>query len=110
MKLMYAPQGAEPQTFEFDTDELLATEAEDVETVGGVQWDTFGQWLQQLNTGGFRAWRAALWIMLRRSNPTLVFSDLNPRVGEIDLDFRDEPAEAAGEGKGEVGDSPTDST
>lgn len=110
MKITYAPQGGEPQVFQFDIARLTTDELEDLESVGGLQWGTFGEWANVANRGGWRAWRAGLWVMLKRQNPTLEFEQVKPAGAEMDVDQSgdDETPEPA-EGKSETGDESTDS-
>ena len=112
MKLTYAPKGQDPQTFDFDPDDLGSLEAEALEEAGGSQWDSFGQWVNLYNQGGFRAWRAALWIMLRRHNPDLGFEEVLPKVGELLVtgDDAKTPAEESLEGKDEPAADDTNGT
>lgn len=105
-KLIYAPEDGEQREWEFDPTKLMSVEAEAIEEVGGTQWDTYGAFLDKLNRGGAKAWRAALWIMLRRENPTLQFSHLVIRANEM-IFIDDE--EAPEVGKDEPSDTPTDS-
>jgi hypothetical protein len=117
MRFIYAPKDGEPQTFEFEADELGALEAELIDEAGGAQWKTFGQWVNLFEEGGFRAWRVALWIMLRRHNPELGFEEVLPTVGELMFGLRDDTATSAepvvedepSEGKDEPVDDTTDS-
>lgn len=91
MLVIYTPEGGERQQFEYHPTELLSFDAEAVEDVGGPTWDTYEGFVGRLTDGNFKARRALLWIMLRRSNPTLRFFDLVVRVDEIKLasDARD---------------------
>lgn len=104
-KFTYAPKDHEPQTFDFQFDDLDSLEAERIEEAGGEQWRTFGEWMGLIDRGGVRAWRAALWILLQRQTPKLAFEELVIKVGDITFEVdTDVP-----EGKGESGDESTDS-
>jgi hypothetical protein len=116
VKFTYAPKGQDPVTFDIDTNDLSTDEAEAIDEAGGTQWRTFGGWADLLNNGGWRAWRVALWIALRRTNPELAFEEVRPTVGEIIFEISDEskpdePAEEpeSAEGKSEPGDDDTSS-
>lgn len=93
-KLIYAPEDGERQQFDFDPIRLISIDAEAIEEVGGPQWDTYGEFIDKLQRGSQKAWRAALWIMLRQQNPTLQFTHLVVKVNEIiwiDDEEEDEP-------------------
>lgn len=102
MKFTYAPEGREPQDFEFLADQLTREEAELAEDAGEHKWQTFGEWIDLLDRASIRAWNVALWIMLRRSEPELGLNKVNPKVGELQIDTS-EP-----EGKGESGEETTE--
>jgi hypothetical protein len=100
--------------FDFQPDSVDGPEAELIEDAGGTQWETFGEWANRLYRGGWRPLKVALWIMLRRENPTLNFDDLaKVGPGEVFLDLTDDEAtegkDEPGEATTEPGDSPTDS-
>lgn len=94
-KLIYVPEDGERQEFDFDPTGLMSVDAEAIEEAGGNQWETYGEFIDKLQRGSQRAWRAALWIMLRQQNPTLQFVHLVVKVNEIiwieDDDEEDEP-------------------
>lgn len=113
MKFEYTPEGSEPRHFEFEPDEMDEVEAEAIEAVGGEQWEAFGEWVNLIYKGGFRAWRAALWIQLRRDNPQLQFDQVKLKVRELQLQLDSSESEEE-PGKGDGGstapdDSPTNS-
>jgi hypothetical protein len=136
MLVIYEPVDGERQEFEYHPNELLSFDSEAIEDVGGPTWADYEEFGERLSSGNLKARRAILWIMLRRQNPKLRFSDLVVRVDEVNIDAdaddlrtylkRDnlteaERAEAQAlleertggasepEGKGEPGDSATDS-
>lgn len=108
--MIYAPAKGERQEWEFDPDDLYSYEAEALEDVGDDKWSTYVQWADAIRAGNMRAWRGALWTMLKRGNPDLGFDDVVFRNSELLLADDDEAAETESEGKEEGGDSPTDST
>jgi len=88
MIIYYTPEDGPPREFEFLPSRLISPEAEAIEKVGrGGDWDTFEEFGQKFLKGSIRAYRAALWVMLKRENPTLRFSDLVFRVGEVSVDY-----------------------
>lgn len=105
--ITYAPQGAEPQSWEFDPEDADNLEAEKIELVGDTSWDAYGHWTDLMGRYNARAVRALLWVLMCRTQPDLDFNQVRYRVSEIDIQFVDEPEP---EGKGEVGDSDTDSS
>ena len=108
VRLIYTPEGGDRQVFDFDVDKLRSIEAEDLEEAGGASWDTLMGWLDKFRRGSWKAWRAALWIMMRRQNPTLNFDDVAVDVGELEMETDDDaPGDAVG--KDEPADTPTGS-
>jgi hypothetical protein len=91
MQLTYTPEGGDEQTFDFHVDRLMSFEAEALEEAGGEQWETVHEWANKFDRGSMRAIRAALWIMLRRQQPALRFSDLVVRVDELKVEEDPEP-------------------
>jgi hypothetical protein len=106
MQLTYTPEDGDPQVFDFHVERLMSFEAEALEEAGGGQWETVHEWANKFDRGSMRAIRAALWIMLRRQQPTLRFSDLVVRVNELKVEEDPEPEPV---GKGVPDDSATDS-
>ena len=103
MKLNYTPEGLPAQTFDFSPENMLSTEAEAIEEVGGTTWGSYLEFGAKLSTGNVRAMRALLWVLLCRTNPTLDFDSVVFRLDEFTIeDDDDEP-----EGKDEAGDDGT---
>lgn len=94
MRLIYTPEDGEKQEFSFVPARLMSPEAEAIENVGGDAWESFDEFGIKFMKGNRRAYRAALWIMLRRSNPALKFAHLVIRMDEISIDF-DQPEREA---------------
>ena len=90
MRLIYTPEGAEKQEFDFVPQKLMSPEAEAIESVGGSAWDSFDDFGVLFMKRNMRAKRAALWIMLKRQQPTLKFKDLEISVGSIEIDYDDD--------------------
>ena len=106
VRITYAPQGADPQSWEFDPEDADNLEAEAIELVGDTTWDSYAQWLFLMGRGNMRAIRALLWILQLRTNPDLDFNEVRFRTADIAVESLDEPELA---GKDEVGDSNTGS-
>ncbi len=111
MKITYSPAGLPPHVIDFDVDDLTSDEADRIEQAGGTQWDTYGGWIDQFNSAGWRAWRVALWVCLRREGrPDLAFEEFKPRPNEVAIEVPEVPVVAPViEGKSETGDAGTDS-
>lgn len=87
MKLTYTPEDGEPQVWSFSADKLMTTEAEAVEKVTGMSYDEFGTALVR---GRATAKRAVVWVLRKRSEPTLRYSAVDFPMGalavELDVD------------------------
>jgi hypothetical protein len=105
-KLVYAPTDAPRQEFKFDAGNPLNLEAEALEAAGGDAWQDYSDWLVRVGSGNIRARRALLWVMLRRTDPSLRFVDVVFHTDEFLIEDADEPEPV---GKEEPGDGPTDS-
>lgn len=89
MRLIYTPEDGEKREWLFAPMHLMTPESEAIEEVGGALWDNYDDFGVKFMNGNRRAYRAALWIMLRRENPSLRFAELSVRADEIDIDFDD---------------------
>lgn len=92
MILRYTPEGAEPTEFPFKPRKLMSAEAEAIERVTG--WDFGGEFGQKLMTGSMLARRALLWVMLKRSTPTLRFEQVSICMDDVALDYDREELDA----------------
>ena len=101
VRLIYEPVGdgehpeflREKQEFLFRANRLLSPEAEAIEDVGGGTWDNFDEFGRKFMVGNRKAYRAALWIMLKRTHPTLRFHEVQFQVDEVYVDLEDDEAE-----------------
>lgn len=84
MIVKYSPSGGETSEWEYKAEDLPSIDAEDIEDAMGI---TFDEFQVKLMTGGAKARRALLWVMLRRENKTLKFSDVAFKMGELSVDF-----------------------
>lgn len=89
MILSYKPDDGPVQQYEFIPGLLMTPEAEAIEAVGGYSWSTFEQFGQLFFQGGSRAQRAALWIMMKRTNPRLQFDQVSVRANQVSVDYSD---------------------
>jgi hypothetical protein len=70
----------------------------DIEKVTG---GTFGDWSTLLEKGSMLALTAMVWIIQRRDNPQLKFSEVNFEIGSLEIE--DEEAEKAEKAAGAEG-------
>lgn len=92
MKITYSPDGIEPVTWDFQPDRLLMSEAAAIEKVTGLG---FTEWLTSLGTLSGDSMRALVWVLSKRTDPTLRFSAVDFPVGALAMEpDDDELAEA----------------
>jgi hypothetical protein len=105
-RFVYEPAGGGREEFRFDVDNPTNLDAEALESAGGDVWDSYPGFLDKIGSGNIRARRAMLWVLLRRNDPKLRFSDLVFNLDEFSIDDieDDEPV-----GKDEPDDDSTDS-
>lgn len=109
MLLNYNPEGGEPQQFNFEPLELLASEAELIESEGAGFWDSYMEFYGKFMVGNIRARRVLLWIFLRRTDPHLSLNAVEFRIQEF-LNADDEESSGDELGKDtDSGDANTDS-
>lgn len=91
MILTYAPDDGDKQEWRFRGDRLMTTEAEAIEKVTAFTYADFGR---KLLEGNPTARRAVVWVLRKRTEPTLRFGDVDFPMGALTLDFEDEEKEA----------------
>jgi hypothetical protein len=85
MIVTYRPDGGDERTWTYAPDDLPYAEAEQLEDVLAI---TFDEFKGRVIAGGAKARRALLWVLLRRDNPKLRFSDVQlKRTGELVVEF-----------------------
>lgn len=88
MRLIYSPEGGEAQEWDFIPGKMMSVEAEALEKATGWTYIEFGE---KFMAGSTLARRALLWVMRRRTERGLKFSDVKFALDELDVDFsRDE--------------------
>lgn len=92
MLIIYRPEGGEERTWEFDPQEMLDVEATAIERVTGLTYAEFGE---KFLKGSILAWKALLWVLRRRSEPTLAFRDVSFRVKEFEWQLDQKEREVA---------------
>ncbi len=75
------------QQYEFDQDRFMLSEARAIEKVCGV---TFKEWGDLLSGGSMEALAALVWIVQKRENPELRFSDVDFPVGSVTVEDESE--------------------
>jgi len=76
--------------YEFNSEKLMLSEARSIEKVCGC---TFQEWSERLQAGSMEALAALVWIVQKRENPELRFSEVDFEIGSVEID-EDEVDEA----------------
>jgi hypothetical protein len=84
MIVTYLPAAAEPREWTFRPMEVSSREAELVEEYLAV---TYAMWVKAFQTGSIKAQRVALWLLLRRDDPTLPLESVDYQVRELRCRF-----------------------
>ena len=69
--------------YEFDSEKLMLSEARSIEKVCGC---TFQEWSERLQSGSMEALAALVWIVQKRENPELRFSEVDFAIGSVEID------------------------
>jgi len=91
VKFVYRPEGVEKR-WDFDVNALMTDEAELIERHTKM---TYGEWSNALNRGSMLAYRALLFVYLRRDNRALKWADVQFRAGDVDIEYDDDEVTAA---------------
>lgn len=84
------------RVYEFDQDRLTNVECMAIEKVTGL---TFGEWADALQKRSMLAVTALVWVVRKRDEPTLRFSDVEFNVASLDITDDEQPEEAGDAGK-----------
>jgi hypothetical protein len=87
MIIKYYPDNAEEKVFDFYPGALENPDTEAIESVGGETWSTYEEFGSLFFRGSQKAYRAALWIMLRKTEPRLKFTDIRFRAEQVAVDY-----------------------
>lgn len=87
MKFVYKPEGADPREWEFDPARLMSPEVEAIERHTGL---AFAEWIEAVGKGSFLAYHGLLYVLLKRSVPTLKWDDVQFCMADLDLQLNDE--------------------
>jgi hypothetical protein len=91
MKFVYKPEGADPREWEFDPTRLMSPEVEAIERHTGL---AFAEWLEAVGKGSFLAFHGLLYVLLKRTTPTLKWTDVQFCKADIDLAMSPEEEDA----------------
>lgn len=91
MQFTFRPEGAEPRTWSFRPERLMSAEAEAIERQTGWTYQEFGE---RLIKGSVMARRALLWVLLKREDPPLRYSQVDHPAGSMSLDYERAELEA----------------
>lgn len=105
MKITYTPEGGERREWTYKPTKMMSLDAEAIERVTGWTYQEFGE---KFMSGSALAQHALLWILLRKDNRGLKFSDVRFQMDEIDLDFDAEERAAMREALDDGGPELTD--
>lgn len=94
MQFTYAPEGADPRSWEFEPKKLMNPEAEAIERHTGMP---FAKWADAVTEGSVLALHGLLFVMLKRSNPTLKWDEVQFCLDEVDFRLSDEESREARE-------------
>ncbi|MEU4502663.1 hypothetical protein [Streptomyces sp. NPDC024089] len=78
MIIVYTPAGGEPERY--DAQSLKVSEASIVQRTIDQKWTEIRD---GLGTEDIDAMRAIVWVLKKRSNPSLTLADVDPGVGEL---------------------------
>jgi hypothetical protein len=108
MILRYTPLDGAPRTWDLSTVRFLTSEAETVERTTALEWSQIIHRSTLVVRKSPTALRALLWVLLKRDQPTLRYSAVDPAVGEVEVklgaddaaELRAEAEQRLTEGKG----------
>lgn len=87
MYFVYKPEGAEPKRWEFEPTKLMSPEAEAIERHTGM---TYQQWTQAVRDGSMLALHGLLYVMLKRTEPTLKWESVQFCLDSVDFELDDD--------------------
>jgi len=95
MILLWTPADGEPRQYTFTPDDLMPVEYEPIEALG--TWPSLAEFELACRQQSRTALRVALWICRRRDEPDLSLVDVQPRSGDISLEYDTDEALAIAE-------------
>ena len=104
MQFVYNPEGADPRSWDFQPHKLMSPEVEVIERHTKM---TYAEWVDACGRGSFLALHGLLYVLLKRTIPTLRWDDVQFSMEDlswelshdekVDLVAEMEKADAAGE-------------
>lgn len=92
MQFVYTPEGADPKSWDFDPMKLLSPEAEAIERHTKM---TYTDWLDRVSEGSMLALHGLLYVLLKRSDPTLKWEQVQFSLGEVTFELDDDEVHEA---------------
>ncbi|MGA6159589.1 hypothetical protein ACPEIC_40345 [Stenotrophomonas sp. NPDC087984] len=80
MIIVYAPDDGDERRWDLKTARIMAPEAEAVEQVTGLEWDKAKA---KVINGSMLAIRATAWVLMKREQPTLRYTQFVPAAHEL---------------------------
>jgi hypothetical protein len=84
MDLIYRPDGEEAHRWPFNPSKMMSPEREWIEQKTGFTWPEF---IQHAQTGHSLSLRALLFVMFRRTHPTIKWADLSYAFDELEIAY-----------------------
>lgn len=92
MLFVYQPEGAERKEWEFDPGRLMSPEAEAIERNTGM---TYAEWTSAVRGGSILALHGLLYVMLKRSEPTLKWEQVQFCLDDVDFELDEQETDEA---------------
>jgi hypothetical protein len=89
MLFVYQPEGAQRTAWEFEPNKLMSPEAEAIERHTGM---TYNQWTKAVTEGSILALHGLLYVMLKRTEPTLKWDSVQFCLDDVDFELDDTEA------------------
>lgn len=87
MLIVYRPALGSEQTWEYKPQKMLNAEAAAIEKVTGWTYEEFGE---KFMSGSVIAKQALLWVLRKRTEPTLRYNDVEFAVDELEHELDDD--------------------
>lgn len=92
MKLIFTDNDGAQHEWPLDISKLLVTELEAIERVTQLGYLQFAEALDKFSVG---AYRALIWVLLKRKSPTLKYSAFDFSISQLQLEPDEDELEAA---------------
>lgn len=84
MIIVYAPEDGDAHRWDLKEIRIMAVEAEEVERVTDLDWAAARA---KIVKGSMLALRAVAWVLLKREQPTLRYTQFLPAAAELDFEY-----------------------